>query len=75
MAIHARLKGELPPVVIPVIPQDTAAEALNDAAEIWAKDPTECRLVFHDTELNDGERTLADYGVGPDEVLVLEMTN
>jgi hypothetical protein len=71
MAIHVRLVGELPPVWLPVVPEDSVAEAVSDAAELWEKDPESVRLTLGEVELNDHAKSLADYGVTIDDVLVM----
>lgn len=71
MAIHVMLEGELPPVWLPCVPSDSVEEALNDAADLWEKDLAGVRLLFNGEELSDREKTLSDYGVTIDDLLVL----
>jgi hypothetical protein len=73
MAMYVRLKGELPPIFLPAGPPTPVGEALAMASQMWRKDPTKARLLFQGRPLEDLSKPLAEYGVGPDDLLELEV--
>lgn len=73
MALYVRLKGELPPIFLPVGPTTPVGQALAVACQLWRKPPEKARLLFGGQPLADPAKPLSEYGVGPDDLLELEV--